>query len=128
MVIPVLEENTNKTSAYFPKAKWYNFADHSVIDEEGLKYITLDLPLDKIMVAIRGGSILALHSPGPNTVAARKGKFSLFTALDKERQAYGELFWDDGESLNKFKNATYCFILFSFENVNTAYNLLHQFN
>lgn len=123
MVIPVLEQNKNQTLAYFPKARWYNFAEQTLLVKNGGRYLLLNIPLDKIVVAVRGGSILALHPPGPTTTEARKGKFSLFTALDEKEKAYGQLYWDDGESLNKFKNFTFSLINFNFEKVNIV-NLL----
>ena len=41
-----------------------------------------------------------MQQPELTTAATRQNSFSLLVALDDQQTATGELFWDDGESLN----------------------------
>ena len=48
---------------------------------------------------IRGGNILPLQYPALTTTASRLKDFFLVVALNENGAASGELFWDDGESV-----------------------------
>ena len=54
-------------------------------------------------IHIRGGSILPLQDPGLTTVESRHNVFSLLIALDGNGDASGDLYVDDGESLDVSK-------------------------
>ena len=51
-------------------------------------------------IHIRGGSVLVLQDPGLNTEESRANNFSLLVALDSNGGAKGDVFLDDGVSMN----------------------------
>ncbi len=53
-----------------------------------------------ILIHIRGGSIIPLQGPALTTTASRQNDFALIVALNGSGQARGDLFLDDGESIN----------------------------
>lgn len=61
--------------------------------------MTLDAPLGRIPVHVRGGSVLPQQLPGYTTAASRRNPWSLLVALDMEGSATGQLYLDDGESI-----------------------------
>lgn len=84
--------------------------------------VDLYLPADKLGLHIRGGAILPTQKPDVTTthrhvhthmqtltrvwstlrviflVCSRRNPMGLIVALDDNKQAAGELFWDDGDS------------------------------
>ncbi|GIY46213.1 lysosomal alpha-glucosidase [Caerostris extrusa] len=111
MIIPVLYEGATNVSAYFPKGRWYESTGR-LINSSGEK-ISFQVPLTDIVAAIRGGYILPAQTPASNTAASRKNPFSLICALDEDLQANGELFWDDGDSLDTYEKGNYTLVRFS---------------
>ena len=61
-----LYQGTTKGKGYLPKDRWYDFYNHSAIDSPG-HYIMFDLPMEKMNIQIRGGSIFPLQSPDVTT-------------------------------------------------------------
>ena len=58
------------------------------------------LPLNSNQIHVRGGTIIPMHQPAMTTAASRQTPFSLLVALDSSGSATGDLFYDDGESLD----------------------------
>ena len=58
------------------------------------------VPLDKIPLHVSGGHILPLQQPDVNTLHSRKKPFELLIALDTNQAATGDLYYDDGDSLD----------------------------
>uniref|UniRef100_A0A674JS39 Maltase n=1 Tax=Terrapene triunguis TaxID=2587831 RepID=A0A674JS39_9SAUR len=56
------------------------------------------LPADKLGLHLRGGYIFPIQQPANTTLYSRKNPMGLIIALDDNKQAAGDLFWDDGES------------------------------
>ena len=65
--------------------------------------VNLPAPLDHVLIHIRGGYIIPMQEPGMTTVASRKNPFSLLVALDETGSASGDVYLDDGESLDMSK-------------------------
>ncbi len=99
MIVPALEPNVTQVTAYLPSGRWYDVVESTPIHSKG-EYVKLDSPLDKINVLVRGGSILPSQPNKLTTTESRKGNFSLIVALDDDQKAFGELYWDDGNSLD----------------------------
>jgi alpha-glucosidase len=103
LVSPVLEQGATSVSAYFPAGLWYDFEAMTLAVDamEGGKWLTLDTPLEKSNVHIRGGSVLALHGADRpmTTHAARQAPFTVLVALCGMGMAKGEMFWDDGKQV-----------------------------
>ncbi|NXD16675.1 LYAG glucosidase, partial [Nothocercus nigrocapillus] len=111
LVTPVLEAGKTKVSGYFPAGTWYGLAGDSTIHSKG-QWILLSAPLDKINVHVRAGHILPLQEPAFRTAESRKKGMTLIVALTTDGFARGDLFWDDGESLETFENGDYTQLLF----------------
>ncbi|XP_011850885.1 PREDICTED: maltase-glucoamylase, intestinal, partial [Mandrillus leucophaeus] len=97
LVSPVLERNARNVTAYFPRARWYDYYTGVDIDARG-EWKTLPAPLDHINLHVRGGYILPWQEPALNTHLSRKNPLGLIIALDENKEAKGELFWDDGQT------------------------------
>jgi len=76
-------------------------------------HVPLDAPLDHIPLHVRGGYIIPTQEPANNTAFSRKKPMGLIVALGDEGEASGQLFWDDGESIDTVKNSKYLLIKFS---------------
>lgn len=105
LVSPVLEEGATAVTAYFPKARWYDFYTFEQFSSSG-QYLTLEAPLDFIPLHIRGGSVITFQYPALTTADTRKNNFYLVAALDDASAATGTFYNDDGESMN-LANSTY---------------------
>ena len=87
-------------TAYFPKARWYDFFTRGVVSEFGGQSITLDTPLENIQVHVRGGVIIPMQEPSLTTAASRHNPYQLLVALDSSNITNGSLYLDDGISIN----------------------------
>jgi len=114
LISPVLAENQVKLTAYVPNATWYDFYTEKMVPEESIGYTTLDAPLDKINLHIRGGYVLPTQKEELNTRLSRKNPFSLLVALDEKGEAMGSMFWDDGESINTVEEGKYNLLGFNY--------------
>ena len=101
LVTPALYPSVTTTVGYFPEARWYDFATLSelAVDTSDRK-LTLDAPIGKVPVHIRGGHILALQTPGMTTLETSQGNFTLVIALDTDYSASGYLYLDDGDTMH----------------------------
>ncbi|XP_033207574.1 lysosomal alpha-glucosidase-like isoform X2 [Belonocnema kinseyi] len=123
MIVPVLDETSDKNEkvdAYIPRGKWYKFYTNESIISTG-QNMTLEAPLDTIPLLVRGGSILPMQRASQTTTASRKNQFGLLIALDDEKTAKGELYWDDGDSLDSIEKGQYRWLRFTVKN-NTLVN------
>ncbi|EJD51399.1 hypothetical protein AURDEDRAFT_135087 [Auricularia subglabra TFB-10046 SS5] len=101
LVTPVLEEGATAVKGVLPgneeAENWYDFWTHELATGKG--NITMDAPLSKINVHIRGGSALLLHAaPAYTTTETRAGPYSLLLALGRNGTATGSYYLDDGLS------------------------------
>ncbi|XP_040327680.1 putative maltase-glucoamylase 2 [Herpailurus yagouaroundi] len=106
LISPVLESNTFEIQAYFPRARWYDYSTESGNASTGY-WKTLEAPLDHINLHIRGGYILPWQEPAMNTQASRQKFMGLIVALDDNGKAEGQIFWDDGQSIDTYENGNY---------------------
>lgn len=106
LVSPVVEAGKRTVYAYFaPKNNWYNYYDGSL--EQSVGFTTLNAPLDYVNVHIRGGYVIPTQKPANNTSFSRKNPFGLIVALDEFGKAKGDLFYDDGDSLDSIEAKKY---------------------
>ncbi|XP_008581187.1 PREDICTED: LOW QUALITY PROTEIN: maltase-glucoamylase, intestinal-like [Galeopterus variegatus] len=106
LISPVLESNTFEIHAYFPRARWYDLSTESG-DESTGEWKILQAPLDHINLHVRGGYILPWQEPAMNTHSSRQNFMGLTVALDENGRAEGQVFWDDGESIDTYENGNY---------------------
>ncbi|KAJ8251633.1 hypothetical protein GJAV_G00223460 [Gymnothorax javanicus] len=111
LISPVLEQGSVELSAYLPPGTWYSLHDGQPFYSRG-QYLLLPAPLDTINVHLRGGHIIPQQEPALTTTVSRTNPFRLTVALSAEGRARGELFWDDGDSLDTFERSDYSFLLF----------------
>ncbi|XP_060236113.1 probable maltase-glucoamylase 2 isoform X2 [Meriones unguiculatus] len=111
LISPVLERNKDVVPAYFPRARWY---DHSTGfgNESSGEWKTLAAPLDHINLHVRGGYILPWQEPAMNTHYSRQNFMGLTVALDDNGKAEGQLFWDDGQSIDTYEKGNYLLTTF----------------
>ncbi|KAI1292489.1 Lysosomal alpha-glucosidase [Halotydeus destructor] len=96
MVVPCLEQGMTKVKGYFPKGLWYD--DHELLFQSSGDHFVVDMPLDRILIARRGGSIIANLPPKATTDEQRRQPFEFSVYLDQDGGAIGQLYWDDGQS------------------------------
>lgn len=113
LISPVLQEGKTSISAFFPKDDWYDFYTGAHIAGDN-QWWDLEAPFDKINVHIKSGSIFATQEVANTTTASRKLPFHLLMALSwLPGLCNGELFWDDGESLDSIVKEQFNLISFT---------------
>ncbi len=106
MVAPVTEEGATSVSVYLPEDNYYDWYTHKVI--HGGKTHTFDnVDVTTIPLLIRSGVILPHRLNSANTTTElRKQDFELLIPLDEDHSARGELYIDDGESIEQKNGVT----------------------
>lgn len=101
LITPVLKPNVKTLTGYFPEGIWYDWNTQKALsNSDKANSHVLNAPLDgDIPVHIRGGYIIPLQEPTMTITESRKSPFTLIIALDNKGQAAGDLYLDDGESL-----------------------------
>ncbi|CAH0694338.1 unnamed protein product [Spodoptera exigua] len=113
MVSPILQQGAVTTRAEFPGPQsWYNIIDGQFIASD--KSYEL---MENETVSVKGGGIIPMQEPpqqGPvTTTNTRSSPLQLLVVPDRDNQAKGELYWDDGDSLNTYEEQKYSHIEFS---------------
>ncbi|XP_036102238.1 putative maltase-glucoamylase-like protein FLJ16351 [Molossus molossus] len=106
LISPVLANNTFEIEAYFPRARWYDYSTASGNTSTG-EWRVLQAPIDHINLHIRGGYILPWQEAALNTHSSRQNFMGLIVALDDNGKAEGQMFWDDGQSIDTYENGDY---------------------
>lgn len=109
-------KGANSVKGYFPTDSWYDYYTGAKVNASG-SFVTLDAPLEKINVHLRGGHVIPTQIPEVTTTASRKNPFGLLVALNEKNEANGTLFWDDGESLDSIEKSNYNLFEFVVKNV-----------
>ncbi|KAK4040072.1 glycoside hydrolase [Parachaetomium inaequale] len=111
MVTPCLAQGASNVRGVFPgvgeegggrTTVWYDWYTAKAVVTKGVKpgeKVTIEAPLGHIPVFLRGGSVVPLQEPGMTTAESRGNPWGLLVALDREGFAEGDLYLDDGESL-----------------------------
>jgi len=102
LITPVLAPLLRAAQGVFPgvpTTRWYDWYTLEEVQAQPGQNVTLDAPLEHIPVHVRGGSIIASQVPGNTTKTTRSNPWSVLVALDANQQAEGELYLDDGVSL-----------------------------
>ncbi|CAF3499233.1 unnamed protein product [Rotaria sp. Silwood1] len=118
LVSPNLKTESNTVHVYIPSDVWYEFPSGVKVQTVGL-FTDLDAPLSKINVHIRGGFIIPMQTPGANLIMGRGNPFILLIAQSQWGNASGNLFWDDGDSIDSIQTKLYNYLEFSLDNANT---------
>ncbi|XP_065920024.1 neutral alpha-glucosidase AB-like [Dysidea avara] len=116
LVKPVTEQHTSSVNVYMPgtNAVWYDVQTYEAYP--GYRWASIATPLSKIPVFQRGGSIV------PKKMRVRRASslmvndpYTLVVALDNKGKAKGQLYSDDGHSLD-YKQGQYLVRDFQFAN------------
>jgi len=111
LITPVVTQGATTVQGYFPNAYWYDyFTYQKLAGVPGV--LQLDAPLEKVNMHIKGGVVIPTQQPSYTTYESRKNPFDIIVALDENRGARGDLFWDDGESLQTWEDGIYTYISF----------------
>ncbi|VVT55417.1 uncharacterized protein SAPINGB_P004586 [Magnusiomyces paraingens] len=101
LVKPVTEEGATSVNLYIPDDEfYYGYDDHEKI-YKGVGNYRIEAPLNTIPMLLRGGHIhVRRDRPRRSATLMKYDPYTLVIALDKNGQAKGEMFIDDGESYN----------------------------
>ncbi|GAB1607821.1 lysosomal alpha-glucosidase-like [Argonauta hians] len=112
LISPVLQKDVQSVLAYFPRGVWYDFYSGKVLSNASQSYLELEAAPDVINLHLRGGEILPLQEPALTTTLSRRQPFTVLVAMDGNLEATGELYWDDGTSLNSVSSGVYNMVHF----------------
>lgn len=103
LVTPVLAPLATSVQGVFPGVAqgtiWYDWYTLQKVDVQPGENKTMEAPLEHQPIAVRGGYIIPIQKAGNTTATSRKMPWSLLIALDKNGEAEGSLYLDDGVSL-----------------------------
>ncbi|CCJ31004.1 unnamed protein product, partial [Pneumocystis jirovecii] len=125
LVKPVTEEGATQVSVYFADNEpYYDYYDFSVYYGKGYK--TINSPLEKIPIFIRGGSVIVRRDRiRRSSLSMMNDPFTVIVALDNKGNAQGSLYLDDGQSFDNLEGLYFYkkFVFFSENSTFTSYNL-----
>uniref|UniRef100_A0A7S1KLE3 alpha-glucosidase n=1 Tax=Percolomonas cosmopolitus TaxID=63605 RepID=A0A7S1KLE3_9EUKA len=106
MLSPVLDEGATSVSAYFPAGGiFYNYySGKKVIDTTSSssgERLRFECSVEDIIVHQLGGSAIVRQKPEVNTRVQEGNPYFLQIASDKRGEAFGQVYFDDGESLKE---------------------------
>ncbi|XP_061182189.1 maltase-glucoamylase-like [Saccostrea echinata] len=116
MVSPVLSTGKIEVEVYFPEGRWFDFKTGELVSQQGKEILTVSAPRDEIPVFVLGGSIIPTQHPGVNTKVSRLNLMEIIVVPDKNGDAEGSLFLDDGESINTVERGQIYLSTFTFNN------------
>ncbi|XP_030278092.1 lysosomal alpha-glucosidase [Sparus aurata] len=120
LVTPVLDPGMDYVEGYFPEGLWYDYYTGEAVRSKG-EELRLDAPLDKINLHLREGSVTPTQAPNLTLWVSSGQPLHLVSALSDDGSASGDLFWDDGESIDTYENNQYAYIVFNVsQNVMTS--------
>ncbi|KGL86579.1 Lysosomal alpha-glucosidase, partial [Charadrius vociferus] len=111
LVTPVLEPGGDSVTGYVPRGVWYNFYTGFSVNSSG-EMLKMPAPLEHLNLHVREGAILPTQKPEITSEATRRNPLRLIVALSQSGTAWGDLFWDDGESLDTFERGSYSYLVF----------------
>jgi alpha-glucosidase len=117
LVAPILEQGATSVDAYLPEDIFYDWYTHDPVCGTGESYTFSDFDTTSIPLLIRSGVILPLRVSSANTTTAlRKEDFEIIIPIDADGTAKGELYFDDGESLEPESNGGVTKITLEYDN------------
>ncbi|KAK2755518.1 hypothetical protein FQN54_006458 [Arachnomyces sp. PD_36] len=100
LVCPVTTPDETSVTFYMPKDTFYDFDTGKKVEGKGADMTREDIKYTEIPVFVRGGNIVPMRANSAYTTTdLRKEDFELLIAPDADGRAAGDLYLDDGESL-----------------------------
>jgi alpha-glucosidase len=100
-----LDKGKVHVSGYLPSGVWYNWYNHELLTSHGM-WINVAAKLTHIPIFVRGGFIIPTQKPALTLKEQSKNDYELLVALDENGMASGDLYVDDGISLDVGSNFT----------------------
>ncbi|XP_076839543.1 lysosomal alpha-glucosidase [Brachyhypopomus gauderio] len=125
LVTPVLEPGVDYVVGYLPKGVWYDFYTGESLVSKG-EQIKFHAPLDKISLHLREGTITPTQRPNTTLWVSSGQPLHLIACLSEEGLAEGDLFWDDGSSLDTYETGHYAFITFTLKESTMTSKVVHS--
>ncbi|XP_076367371.1 sucrase-isomaltase, intestinal-like isoform X2 [Tachypleus tridentatus] len=123
LISPAVFKGQTEVKAYFPSGNWFDFYTGNKVKSGGGRHISLEAPMNKINLHVRGGHILPIQQCNLTIKDSRLNPMELIVAPDEEGNAEGSLFWDDGETWETHKNNKYSLIHFKMTQNDTTTTL-----
>ncbi|KAF8939500.1 hypothetical protein BGZ58_009587 [Dissophora ornata] len=122
MISPALYRGQIQVKAYFPgDGRWFDFTTHQCVMETDpnsntntdpnddrpnrYEFLKAKMNSDPIPMSIAGGQVIPIQNPMLTVAETRLQPISLIIALDHEGNAQGEMFVDDGTSVQNLYQA-----------------------
>lgn len=125
MITPALDEGVTTVRAYIPDSRWYDWFTGERLFKR-LSWIQMLTPLDHINVHVRGGYIIPWQEHGISTHYSRKNYLGLVVAMNDNNAAKGQLFWDDGQSIDTIEKGEYLLAEFTVNQNTLKSRILHS--
>lgn len=125
LVTPVLDPGVDYVDGYFPAGLWYDYYTGDVLNSKG-EETRLVAPLEKINLHLREGSVIPTQEPNVTLWVSSGQPLHLVCALSDDGSASGDLFWDDGETIDTYENNQYAYITFSVAQKVMTSQVLHS--
>lgn len=123
LVHPVTDKGATSVQVYLPKGVWYDFYSHKKY-EPGTH--TLNVGEDSIPVFQRGGTIVPTKQRiRRSSILMRRDPYTLYVALDENREASGSLYSDDNESYD-YRDGEYVLNQLEFKNGRLSSKVVHH--
>ncbi|XP_040066950.1 lysosomal alpha-glucosidase-like [Ixodes scapularis] len=100
MFNPALYPNQTEVHAYIPAGVWYDIDRGTIFSQSSGTYQSFPAPFTHMNTLIWGGSIVPAQKPGLTTTESRRNPLGLLVAPDRQGLARGQMFRDDGDSIN----------------------------
>lgn len=125
LISPVLDEGQRSVYAYIPKSRWYDYYTGKNIGIKG-QWREFPAPLEHVNLHVRGGYIIPWQEPANTTYYSRQNFMGLTVALDENGSAQGQLFWDDGVTIDAYENNLYFLVSFNASQKNLESKIIHN--
>ncbi|XP_064815225.1 lysosomal alpha-glucosidase-like [Oncorhynchus masou masou] len=125
MVTPVLDPGVDFVVGYFPQGLWYDYYTGDSVRSKG-EELRLKAPLEHINLHLREGAVIPTQRPNTTLFVSSGQPLHLVSSLSEDGSAGGELFWDDGESIDTFETDQYAHVVFTVVKNTMTSEVLHD--
>uniref|UniRef100_W5L3G3 Alpha glucosidase 2 n=1 Tax=Astyanax mexicanus TaxID=7994 RepID=W5L3G3_ASTMX len=125
LVTPVLAPGVDYVVGYLPQGIWYDFYTGDSLVSKG-EEIKLHAPLDKINLHLREGSITPTQRPNTTLWVSSSQPLHLIACLTEDGLAEGDLFWDDGETIDTYETDQYAYFIFRLKQNTMTSEVVHS--